>query len=60
MNSQLALNIINQFDNELSALANSCMISMDFAEKKEQQKKLETLIKQRGESIEYIKKELNK
>ncbi len=60
MNSQLALNIITQFDTELSALANNCMMSMDFPEKKEQQKKLETLIKQRGESIEYIKKELNK
>ena len=60
MNHQLGVNIINQFDIDLSALANSAMITLDFEEKKEHQEKLETLIKQRGEALTYIKQELSK
>ena len=60
MNHQLGVNIINQFDNDLSFLMNECTTSMDFEQKKEQQAKLEALVKQRGEALAYIKQELSK
>ncbi len=61
MNPQLALNIIQQFDNELSALINNeCALLSDFESKKEQQRKLERIIAQRRESLDYLKKELAK
>lgn len=59
MNQILAVNIINQFDNDLSLLINECTTSADFDSKKEQQAQLEKLIKQRGEALNYIKRELN-
>lgn len=58
MNQVLAVNILNQFDNDLSLLINECTSSLDFDSKKEQQAKLEKLVKQRGEALAYIKKEL--
>ena len=60
MNHQLAVNIIQQFDNELSALVSIGISTLDLQEKKDAQSKLETLIKQRGEAIDYINKELSK
>ena len=60
MNHQLAVNILSQFDNDLSNLMSTCVCSVDFEEKKEYQSKLEKLIKQRGEALEYIKKEVVK
>ena len=60
MNHQLGVNIIQQFDNDLSCLMSNCMSSLDFEEKKDQQAKLEALIKQRGEALNYIKAELSK
>jgi hypothetical protein len=60
MNSQLGVNIIQQFDNDLSCLISACISSLDFEEKKEQQGKLEALVKQRGEALNYIKAELSK
>ncbi len=60
MNPQLAVNILQQFDNDLSALINECSMHLDFESKKEQQGRLEKLIKQRGESLGYLKKELAK
>jgi hypothetical protein len=60
MNHQLGVNIIQQFDNDLSCLMTECITSMDFELKKEQQAKLEALIKQRGEALSYIKQELSK
>lgn len=61
MNHQLAVNIIQQFDNELYTLAAEVIsILDDLQKKKDAQSKLESLIKQRGESIAYINKELSK
>lgn len=59
MNQILAVNILNQFDNDLSLLINDCTSALDFDSKKEQQAKLEKLVKQRGEALDYIKRELN-
>ena len=59
MNQILAVNILSQFDNDLSLLINECTSSLDFDSKKEQQAKLEKLVKQRGEALDYIKRELN-
>jgi hypothetical protein len=60
MNHHLAVSILSQFDNELSMMASACSGSMDFQEKCDYQSKLESLIKQRGESLQYMKKELSK
>ncbi len=60
MNQQLGVNIIQQFDNDLSCLMSDCTMAMDFEKKKELQSKLEALVKQRGEALAYIKQELNK
>tara|TARA_R110002167_G_scaffold256475_3_gene462880 strand:+ start:5644 stop:5826 length:183 start_codon:yes stop_codon:yes gene_type:complete len=60
MNHQLGVNIMQQFDNDLSMLVNNCITSMDFKEKKELQAELEALVKQRGEALAYIKQELSK
>lgn len=60
MNHQLGVNIIQQFDNDLQYLITDCTGSLDFDKKKEQQAKLEALVKQRGEALGYINKELSK
>tara|TARA_R110002020_G_scaffold315845_2_gene530896 strand:- start:1324 stop:1506 length:183 start_codon:yes stop_codon:yes gene_type:complete len=60
MNHQLGVNIIQQFDCDLQYLITDCTGSLDFDKKKEQQAKLEALVKQRGEALGYINKELSK